>query len=74
MTDEVGNIILERLKRMDQRLENIEGDMADVKTRMSAVEEHIGGLFIAVTGINNRLDRLTERVTRIERRLDLTDH
>lgn len=73
MTDDVGNLILERLRRMDDRLVNIEGDMSDMKTRMAAVEEHIGGMFIALSGVNSRLDRLTDRVQRIERRLDLTD-
>jgi hypothetical protein len=31
------------------------------------------GIFIAVSGINTRLDRLDDRMRRIERRLDLTD-
>ena len=74
MTDEIGNLILERLKRMDARLERIRGDIADGKVRVSALEEHVSGVFIAVSGVNSRLDRLTERLLRIERRLELTDH
>ena len=73
MTDDVGNLILERLRRMDQRLANIEGDVSDMKTRLSAIDEHVGGLFIAVTGLNNRMDRMSERVDRIERRLELSE-
>jgi archaellum component FlaC len=49
-------------------------DMRDLKVRMTSAEEHIGSLVIAVSGTNNRLDRMTDRVERIEQRLDLTDH
>ena len=73
MSENVENLILERLRRIDERLSNIEGDIGDLKTRMSAVDEHIGGLFITVSGNNNRLDRVVDRLERIERRLDLTD-
>lgn len=74
MNDDVGNLILERLRRMDDHLINIEGDMSDAKTRLTALEEHLSGLFIALTGVNSRLDRFVDRVDRIERRLDLSDH
>jgi len=73
VSENVENLILERLRRIDERLSNIEGDIGDLKTRMSAVDEHIGGLFITVSGNNNRLDRVVDRLERIERRLDLTD-
>jgi archaellum component FlaC len=73
VTENVENLILERLRRMDERLGNIEGDLHDVKTRMTAVEEHVGGLFIGISGVNNRMDRLNDRLERIERRLDLSD-
>ena len=71
MTDEIGNLILERLRRMDDRLVNIEGDMHDVKLRMTVVEEHIGNLVLGVSGLNARMDRFDERLTRVERRMDL---
>ena len=35
--------------------------------------EHLGSTIIALSGVNSRLDRLTDRVERIETRLDLTD-
>ena len=71
MTDEIGNLILERLRRMDDRLVNIEGDMHDIKLRMTVVEEHIGNLVLGVSGLNARMDRFDERMTRVERRMDL---
>ena len=73
MTDNVENLILEMLRRMDKRLDNIEGDVSELKTRATAVDEHIGGLFITVSGNNTRLDRMDERLKRIERRLELRE-
>ena len=73
MTDDVASHTLEMLRRIDRRLENIEGDVRDLKVRMTMVEEHLGSSIIAISGVNSRLDRMTERVERIERRLDLTE-
>ena len=71
MTDDVGNLILERLRRMDDRLVNIEGDLHDMKLRMTVVEEHIGNLVLGISGLNARMDRFDERLTRVERRMEL---
>ncbi|WP_271300558.1 hypothetical protein [Sphingomonas sp. CV7422] len=71
MTEDVENLILERLRRIDDRLSNIEGDMHDVKLRMTVVEEHIGNLVLSVSGLNARMDRFDERLTRVERRMEL---
>ncbi len=73
MTDDVGNLILERLRRMDDRLSNIEGDMHDIKLRITVVEEHLGNVVLSIAGLNARMDRFDDRLTRIERRLELTE-
>ena len=74
MTDEVSNPILERLRRMDQKIDDLRGDMQGVTTRLTALDENMGGLFVAMSGVHSRLDRFDERLSRVERRLDLTDH
>ena len=73
MTNDVSNLILERLKRIDRRLAGIEDNVSELKTRATAVDEHIGGMFITLSGVNSRLDRMDDRMKRIERRLDLTE-
>ena len=73
MTGNVENLILERLRRIDDRLSNIEGDMKDIKLRMTIVEEHIGNFLLSISGLGSRIDRSDERLQRIERRLDLSD-
>ena len=71
MTDNVENLILERLRRIDDRLANIEGDMHDIKLRMTVAEEHLGNMLLAISGLNARMDRFDERLTRVERRMEL---
>ena len=64
MTTEPENLVLEMLRRLDGKVDRLAEDVADLKTRMTAVEE-------GLAGVNRRLDRVEARVERIERRLDL---
>jgi archaellum component FlaC len=66
MADEPDNLVLQYLRRIDQRVERLTHDMHDMKLRMTSVEE-------GLAGVNRRLDRLEDRVERIERRLDLVE-
>jgi len=67
MADEPDSILLQYMRRFDEKLDRVVDEMLDVKVRLTAVEE-------GLAGINRRLDRLEMRVERIERRLDLVDH
>jgi archaellum component FlaC len=71
MTENVENLILERLRRMDERLGNMEDDIRGIKTRASAIDEHLAGMLISLGGLNSRMDKFDEPVARIERRLEL---
>jgi hypothetical protein len=73
MVEKVENLILERLRRIDDRLATIEGDMSDVKTRITALDEQMHGVMTSIVGLNSRMDRFDERLGRVERRLDLKD-
>jgi hypothetical protein len=66
MATEPDSIVLQYLRRFDQKLDRVVDEMLDVKVRLTAVEE-------GIAGVNRRLDRLEVRVERIERRLDLVD-
>jgi hypothetical protein len=66
MADEPDNILLQYMRRFDEKLDRVIDEMLDVKVRMTAFEE-------GLAGVNRRLDRLELRVERIERRLDLVD-
>jgi len=67
------NLMLVFLRRIDQRLDRLEGDMSDIKLRMTATEEHLGSIMMSVAGLNARMDKIDTRLARVERCLDLTD-
>jgi len=74
MTENVTNeLIYGVLQKMQEDMSEIKFDVRDLKIRMTMVEEHLGSSIIAISGVNSRLDRMTDRVERIERRLDLTE-
>lgn len=74
MADEPDNLVLQILRRVEQRLTAIETrmdrvgeDVQDMKVRLTHVEE-------GLAGVNRRLDRIDTRLDRTERRLELTDN
>ena len=66
MATDPENIVLQYLRRFDEKLDRVIDEMLDVKVRLTAVEE-------GIAGVNRRLDRLEVRVERIEPRLDLVE-
>ena len=75
MSEAVTNdLIYSVLQKMQPDLSDLKFDVRDLEVRMTIVEEHLGSSIIAISGVNSRLDRLNDRVERIENRLDLADH
>jgi hypothetical protein len=75
MTEKVTNeLIFSVLQQVQADMSDIKFDVRDLKLRMTIVEEHLGNSLIAISGVNSRLDRLTDRIGRVEARLNLTDH
>ncbi len=71
MTDEPENIVLVYLRRMDAKLDRLLDDVADLKRRMTSVENQVATLHADFAGQSIRIDRIDVRLDRIERRLDL---
>ena len=69
----IGDPTYELLKKMHGDVQELRLDMLDIKVQLSATEEHLGTMMVSSAGINTRLDRIEERLGRVERRLDLTD-
>ena len=67
------NIVLEHLRRIRASQDRVEAVMGDLKLRMSAVEQHLGQVQLQIAGLNTRMDHFDERLSRIERRLELVD-
>lgn len=79
MAEEIENIILEHLKRFQVGQDRIERKLEEVVTRLGALEVSVASVRrdIAHNEENTavmsvRMDRLNERIDRIERRLELS--
>lgn len=73
MTTEPENRVLEMLRQLDAKMDRVIDDIADLKRRVTALEEGQAALAQELAGVNRWLDRLEARVDRIEHRLDLAE-
>ncbi len=77
---EVENLILEHLKRFQAGQDRIERELREIKGPLTNLEigqgtilQHLGHHAAMVGGQQVNLDTLSERVARIERRLELVE-
>lgn len=66
MTEKVENLILEGLRRIEEKLD---GEIE----RGRETREHLGHLEEGVASLSRRIDRIDDRLDRIEKRLDLQE-
>ncbi len=78
MTENVENLILEHLKRFQASLDRMERELRDVKVRASNLEsglasiiQHLAHFSAADAAQQLAIDHISERLDRIERRLEL---
>lgn len=76
--ENIENLVLEHLRAMCGKIDQIADDIREVKQRLSTVEatqgtvlQRVGHLATTMAQQQLSFDRLAERVERIERRLDL---
>lgn len=73
MAEVTNELIYSILQTMQADIADLKFDVRDLKARMTLVEEHMGHSIIAISGINARLDRLNDRMERIEMRVGLVE-
>jgi archaellum component FlaC len=80
MAEEAQNLVLEHLRSIRRTVEGTHAELADVKMRMTTVESSIGQVLSQIGNLQTqlagqalRMDRIDERLARVERRLDLAD-
>ena len=77
MADEPEDLTLRILRDMRNEQRSFQNNvievLTDLKVRMTTMETSLGNLTVQVAATNHRIDRLEERVGRIERRLELVD-
>lgn len=78
MSDQPENLILVYLRRIDEKLDRARDDLQDVTRRLTAVELGLASVRreVAVLAegdahLGARIDKVTERLDRIDRRLDI---
>lgn len=78
MIDSTDNIVLEHLKRFQAGQDRIERKLEEVVTRIGHFELGLAGLRRdsaytdeAAAGMSVRMDRMNDRIERVERRLEL---
>ena len=80
MSDNVENIILEHLRHIRSRVDQISDDMSDLKHRMSSLESAMVLIKHEIAHSDETdarqqvtLDKIIDRIQRIERRLELNN-
>ena len=73
MTDDTANLILEYMQRFERSLGDMRADMHDMREELQGVNRRLSSLEEGQVLISRRLDRLDERATRIETRLNLVE-
>ena len=61
VTENVENLTLVFLRRIDERLDRMENDLGDIKLRMTATEEHLASMMMSIAGVNSRMDKIDGR-------------
>lgn len=73
MADISNELIYEVLKAMQARLGNIEDGLHDLRAELHSVRTHMQAVQIDVGNLYTVFGSLDQRVSRIERRLDLAE-
>jgi septal ring factor EnvC (AmiA/AmiB activator) len=78
VTDNINNLLLEHLKAIRADVASLKADLKEAIVRMGRVEVSLSGLRRDMAHADEglaeqsvRIDRISERIERIERRLDL---
>ena len=79
MAENIENLMLEHFKRFQSTLDRVENKLGEVTVRLGNLEsgqasmmQHLGHLAAADAAQQVAIDHMSERLDRIERRLELT--
>lgn len=73
MVDEPHNLVLEHLRRIDRKVDGLLEEFRQFNLRVSSIENHTVSLHLSDVQQNGGIDRIKDRLDRIERRLELVD-
>jgi hypothetical protein len=70
---ETESLIIEHLPHIRRTVDETRLDLMDLKTRVTAVEGSLGQVITLLAARSGRMDRIEDRLGRVERRLELSD-
>lgn len=73
MTENPDSLILEHLRQIRSRMDQMSDDVKDVKCRLTSLEHQVASVHVDMALIHSRIDRVESRLERIERRLELSE-
>jgi hypothetical protein len=73
MTDGSDNIVLEHLRHVRQQLQRLDEKVDTVILRLGIIEGHVANFHVSEAPQTVEIDRIKQRLDRIERRLELVD-
>ena len=73
MSADIDSLILEHLRHIRGRVDQLGEDMTIVKHRLTSLESQVAGLHGDNAILQRRMDGFETRMERIERRLDLAE-
>lgn len=73
MSDEPQNMVLRYLRNIDACLDRIEHKLDELTTRIGGLERDGAAMKSDIVGLQIRMDNMDRRLSRIERRLELTE-
>jgi FtsZ-binding cell division protein ZapB len=73
MTDDPRDIVLEYLRRIDERTRTMQLDVEELKSLTNILRNDVGNLKRENDHFYQLFSRVTERLDRIEKRLELRD-
>jgi predicted nucleic acid-binding Zn-ribbon protein len=74
IAQETESLVIEILKKIQADISGLKFDMVDLKHWVSTIERNTADIASSYAGQSARIDRLEERLDRIERQLELSFH
>ena len=72
MTNNLENLLLEHLRAIRSEQSAMRDDIREIKSRLISLERSMAGNYADIVDQHVKYDRITERLERIERRLELS--
>ncbi len=71
--DEIENLTHGWMRKLDAKFDRMADDIGDMKLRLAGLEQKVAYIAVDIARIDSRIDGVSARLTRIEKRLELVE-